>query len=59
MNIVKAIEILTQYKTEGGTLCPSTLDDALQLGIESLKRTQKSRQVGSLITSPLLPGETT
>lgn len=32
--------------------------EALQLGIEALKAVKESRNVGSVVTIPLLPGET-
>lgn len=44
MKIEKAIEILTHYKVEGEAPCPPALDDALQLGIEALKRVQNQRK---------------
>lgn len=58
MNLDKAIELLRHLRT--GLDLPLMTDEAsaLSLGIEALKRVQKSRKVYSRASIYLLPGET-
>ena len=58
MTIDKAIEILTAERICFPTSHTPDLNDALQLGIEALKREKLMRIAVPLAKGELLPGET-
>ena len=58
MTIEKALEILQVYKYQGYYNFGLDELEALQLGIEALKREEHCRQLVPDLTPDLLPGET-
>lgn len=58
MNSRKAIEIQAKFINDPAITHLYDLKDAMKLGIEALKVIAGTRAVGSVIISPLLPGET-
>jgi len=58
MTIDEAIEVLKTFHDKSACYLDATSANAFQLGIEALKVIRGSRQVGSVIIAPLLPGET-
>ena len=58
MTIDEAIEIITLYLQHSEQWGHHNLDDALQLGVEALKRIKESRLLSCQVASEKLPGET-
>ncbi len=58
MTIDEAIKELQNWNSQTFETHFVTFSKAQQLGIEALKVIKGSRRVGSVIISPLLPGET-
>ena len=59
MKINEAIEILMEEQKHHHSLSTERISKAILLGIQALKVIKGTREVGSVIISPLLPGETT
>lgn len=58
MTIIKAIEILLQLKDAGIDAGHYDAEDAIDLGIEALKRIKQQRMYCLAFNSDTLPGET-
>ncbi len=58
MKIDKALEILTDFLGEGPQFSPDDRREAVQLGIEALKRIQDMRTSPCTTSDEILPGET-
>jgi len=58
MTIDEAIAVLDRHYILHYNVPPDDLLNAAELGIEALKRLRELREVGSMSSGPLLPGET-
>jgi hypothetical protein len=58
MIIDEAIKRLEVFKKDTSEGAPELLDDAIQLGIEALRREKQRRENPRWGLPPLLPGET-
>ena len=58
MTLDEAIKTLTNDLADNIFNHGTKLERAAQLGIEALKRLRELREVGSMSSGPLLPGET-